>query len=137
MALVDIELKVENLDKVFSQLSAVPGGASFAIGNAIRDALAGARTQIARAARERYKVPYGWMLKSIGRPMVAGMTGTLQVAGTKASLSLFPFRDMNPRGTQVQEMVTHYMTLRHAFVRGGKVFQRQGPGASRYPLRHL
>src|ERR1700741_3610685 len=137
MALVDIEVKIEGLDEVIARLSSVAGGAAFALNNAIRDALTKARTSIARAARERYNIPYGWVLKSVGRPMVAGMTGMLRVAGTKASLALFPFRDINPRGTQVREMIDRYMILRHAFVRSGKVLERPYSGAPRYPIRHI
>lgn len=137
MALVDIEVKIEGLDEVIAKLSSVPGGAAFALNHAIGDALTKARTQIARAARERYNIPYGWVLKSVGRPMVAGMTGMLRVAGTKASLALFPHRDINPLGSQVQEMISHFMLLKHAFVREGKVFERPYAGAPRYPIRHL
>jgi hypothetical protein len=137
MALVDLEVKLEGVDEVIAKLSSIPGGAAFAISHAIRDALSKARTQIARAARERYLVPYGWVLKAEGRPIVAGMTGMLKIAGTKAPLSLFPFKDVRPYGTQVQELVAHYMTLRHAFVRGGGVMERMGPKASRYPIRHM
>lgn len=137
MALVDIEVKIENLDEVISKLSSIPGGAAFALNHAIRDALTKARTQIARAARERYLVPYGWVLKAEGRPIVAGMTGMLKIAGTKAPLSLFPFKDVRPYGTQVQELIAHYMMLKHAFVTSGGVMNRTGPGSPRYPIRHM
>jgi hypothetical protein len=137
MALVDIEVKVEGMEAVIAKLSSIPGGAPFAINHAIRDALMKARTQIAKAARERYMVPYGWVLQSVGRPIVAGMTGLLKVAGTKAPLSLFPNKDVRPGGSQVQELIAHYMTLRHAFVTGGGVMERMGAGSPRYPIRHM
>ena len=134
MPLVDIEVRIEGLEEAITKLSSIPGGARFALDHAIRDALTKARTQIARAARERYNVPYGWVLKAVGRPIVAGMTGMLQVAGTRAPLFLFPHRDLNPLGTQVQEIIVHSMRLRHAFVTKRGVMERGGPGAPRYPL---
>jgi hypothetical protein len=137
MALVDLEVKLEGQDEVIAKLSSIPGGAAFAINHAIRDALRAARTQIARAATERYRIPSNWVKSAVGNPIVAGMTGMLKVSGTKAPLSLFPHKDIRPGGTQVSELIAHYMTLKHAFVTGGGVMNRMGPGSPRYPIRHM
>jgi hypothetical protein len=140
MPLIDISWRVENLDKVISDLSKIPGGAAFAVSHAIMDTLRAVRTQAARSARERYNIPYGWVLKAFGTPRVMGMYGLLRSTGARAPLHLFPHSDQRPSGVQVQEVKGSTMLIRHAF-REAVVGRGSGytgyRGAPRYPTHAI
>jgi hypothetical protein len=138
--MLDISWRVENLDEVTAKLSAIPGGAAFAVSHAIMDTLRAVRTQAARAARERYNVPYGWVLKAFGTPQVMGMYGLLRSTGARAPLHLFPHSDQRPSGVQVQEVKGHAMLIRHAFheaVHGRGSGYTGARGSARYPIHAI
>jgi len=138
MGLVDLQINIPNLEEVVDKLSSIPGGAAFAINHAIYDTLKSVRTQATRAARERYNVPYSWVLKSFGNPKVIGMYGLLQSTGARAPLFMFPHQAAYPGGkgspaAKVSELKSHTMLLRHAFHKGVKV-RTGGTGSPRYPV---
>jgi hypothetical protein len=138
MSMIDLSYRIENLDEVTEKLGSIPGAVPFAVAHAIQDTLKAVRTQAARAARERYNIPYSWVLSSLGTPRVAGMYGLMQSTGQKAKLSMFPHSvTSGPHGggEDISELKSHAMHLRHVFHQG--VLTRGSAGAPRYPLRAM
>jgi len=145
MPLLDISWRIENLDEVIAKLAHIPGAATFAVGHAILDTLTAVRTRAARAARERYNIPYNWVKNSMGTPRVIGMYGLLRSTGARAPLFLFPHSDVYPGGrgfppATVTEVKGHTMKLAHAFHTGVKTrgpYHGASAGESRYPIHAM
>jgi hypothetical protein len=136
---MEVNVEIVGVDKVIARLRRVPGGARVALQYSILYALRRGRTEAARAARERYVIPYGWLLKAIGRPHISALSGWLNVSGTKAKLAEFPHRSIFPYGVAIQELKAGTpINLVHAFVHGpGPILERETPQTRRYPLRTL
>jgi hypothetical protein len=136
---MEIDIKIKGIPETIARLRRVPGGTRVALQWSIRRALDRGRTQAARAATERYVIPYGWVLKAIGRPHISALSGWLKVSGEKAKLSMFPHRDIYPYGVAIQELKTGPpINLRHAFAHGsGPVLERETQQTKRYPLRTM
>lgn len=144
---MDISIQLQGVPEVIEALKGVPMGARWAIHHAIKDSLDTAKTEITRAIRERYNVPYGIVLAATGRPNVSGLTGWLEVKGSRVPLYLFPHRDIYPFGVAVQELQEGIpINLLHAFTPGNKgqrgnsrmkIYQREESGAPRLPIRWI
>jgi hypothetical protein len=136
---MEVNVEIVGVDRVISRLRRVPGGVRVALRWSILYALRRGRTEAARAARERYIIPYGWLLKAIGRPRISALSGWLNVSGAKAKLSEFPHRSIFPYGTVVQELKEGPpINLVHSFVHGsGPILERETPQTKRYPLRTI
>jgi hypothetical protein len=133
-----VNVELQGLETVAKRLRFIPGGARVALVRSILKSLRSGRTASARAARERYVIPYGWLLKAIGRPRMSALTGYLHVSGTKAPLSMFNAKSIYPGGVEFQELKDHVSVLRHAFVHGsGPVLERETKETPRYPLRTI
>ncbi len=140
---MDITIQLRGVDDVIRRLQSVPDGARWAMHHAIKDALATGKTEMTRAIRDRYNVPYGWVQGSIGTPKVTGLNGRLDIKGTRVPLYLFPHRDIFPYGVAIQEVKDALpINLLHAFVpKGwgpkGKIYQREAAGAPRMPIHWI
>ncbi len=136
---MEINIALSGVDQTVKRLRSIPGGARTALVRSILKALRSGRTAAAKAARERYVIPYGWLLKAIGRPRISSLTGYLHVSGTKAPLSMFPHRDIYPYGVAIQELKEGPpINLLHAFAHGaGPVLERETKETRRYPLRSM
>jgi hypothetical protein len=135
---MQINVELKGVPETVDRLKGVQGGAKLALQQSILYALRRGRTAGARAARERYNVAYGWLLKAIGTPRMTGLTGFLHVSGAKAQLSMFPMRDIYPHGVAVQELKEGPpINLRHAFARQAKVYERETKETLRYPIRAM
>jgi hypothetical protein len=144
---VDIQIDIPNIKYVIDMLKNIPSGAKFALHHAIKDSLDSGRTALTKAIRERYNVPYSWVLNAVGRSQVSGLTGFLHITGSKVPLYLFPHRDIFPYGVAIEEVKGEApINLLHAFTPGNKgtrgssslkIFQREGEGAPAYPIRWI
>ncbi len=134
---MEVNVQLLGVDDAVKRLRGIPGGARLALQWSIISALRKGRTAAAKAARERYIIPYGWLLKSIGRPRISALTGYLHVSGTKAPLSMFKPKDIYPGGISFQELKEGPSIIRHAFTHGGPILERETKETRRYPLRTL
>jgi hypothetical protein len=138
---VDIAIQLTNIAYVVKSLDSIKDGAKWALHHAIKDSLDTARTELTRAIRERYNVPYSWVLGAIGKPIVNGLMGFLDIKGTRVPLYLFPHKEIYPFGVAVQEVKGGMpINLLHAFMPkslGGKIYQREGESAPSYPIRWI
>jgi hypothetical protein len=144
---MDIQIQLKGVQDVIDRLKEIPDGARWAIHHSIKDALATGKTEITKAIRDRYNVPYGWVQSAIGNMRVQGLTGSMQIAGTRVPLYLFPHRDIYPYGVAIEEIKdAPPINLLHAFTPGNKgvrgnsrlkIYQREGPGGERYPIRWI
>jgi hypothetical protein len=144
---MDIQVEIPNIKQVVDALRNIPNGARFALHHAIKDSLDTARTTLTRAIRDRYNVPYSWVLNAIGKPSVQGLTGFLHITGSKVPLYLFPHRDIFPYGVAIEEVKGEPpINLMHAFTPGNKgtrgssslkIYQREGESAPSYPIRWI
>ncbi len=134
---MEINISLSGIDQTINRLRKIPGGARVALVRSILKALRFGRTDAAKRARERYVIPYGWLLKAIGRPRISGLIGYLHVSGTKAPLSMFNPKDIYPGGISFQELKEGPSIIRHAFTHGGPILERETKETRRYPLRTL
>jgi hypothetical protein len=136
----NIEIKLEGAEEAERVLKNIPDGAATALKLAIQKTLLWGRTRVARAVQERYNVPsYGWLLRAIGQPQTQGpLSGFLRVAGTREKLSDLPHRDIYPFGVvaSIRKDAAPAQML-HAFARSGKIYEREGAGASAYPIHQI
>ena len=75
------------------------------------------------------------------RATLEGMSWGLRVSNKPISIGSYP-SEQTPQGVVAEVNVGTKFVLRHAFIRTVRngfrgVFQRQGPGAARYPLKSL
>ncbi|MGD0178754.1 MAG: hypothetical protein ABSC15_02985 [Terriglobales bacterium] len=138
--MIQVEIKAD-INLVRKQLGAFPGAAKWALQQSILKALRQGRTKAAQAAagsKGRYTIPYTWVLRQIGTPRISGLTGFMKASGSKAPLSMFPFKDIYPYGVAAQELKPEYglpVNIRHAF--GWNAFVRAGRGAPRFPIHRM
>ena len=134
---MEVSVTITNLKEVVEKVHDIPGASRFALQQSIMYALRRGRTVAAKAATERYNVPYRSVLKAIGTPHLNGLIGSLNVSGSRFPLSTFPTREIFPFGVAIQELRTDValpINLLHAFVRGGRVMERETPATTRYPI---
>ncbi len=135
---MEVNVELRNLPETLGRLSGIPGGARLALQWSILYALRKGRRAAAKAAQERYVIPYNWLIKAIGTPRIQVLTGYLRVSGTKAPLSMFPHREIFPYGVAIQELSSGPpINLLHAFTHGGPILERETKETRRYPLRSM
>ncbi len=136
---MEVNIILEGVPEAIRRLRGVPGGARVAIQQAILFGLRKARRMAAKDAQERYNIPYGWLIKAIGRPRISVLTGFLRVTGSKASLSMFPHREIFPYGVAISELKEGPpINLLHSFAHGsGPILERETKDTPRYPLRTM
>lgn len=132
---MEVNLSIKGIPDVVNTLRDIPGGARFALRGAIIHALRRGRTAGKKMAVERYNITPTAILKAMGAPRLSGLTGLLQVSGSRFPLSMFPLKEIAPFGVAIQEVKDALpFNLLHAFVRGGRVMERVTPDTKRYPI---
>jgi hypothetical protein len=133
---MEVNVDIKNLPEVVAKLGEVPNAIRFALHQSILYVLRRARTTAAKVVTARYNVAYGAVLKALGTPRISGLVGLLHAGGTRIPLSAFPGKEIAPYGVAIQELKDAYpINLLHAFIRGGKVLERETKETSRYPIR--
>jgi hypothetical protein len=134
-----INIRIEGLENVATKLADIPKSFDWVLRNAIKVALAKGRTEIDRAIRARYSVRQAAVLKSIGKPYVSGLWGTIHSMGKRLKPQDFTDMEMtDDHGMEVEYVKGQIAHYKSAFQHGGKsssILQREGK--SRYPIRGI
>jgi hypothetical protein len=133
---MEINIKIEGLENVVSNLQSIQGASKWVVRNAITSALSKARTEADRAIRERYGVRQASVLASISRPYVNGLFGLIHSSGKRLLTQDFTnVRDTGTEGVRIPFIKNKPAVYPHAFMhrKDGPVLERISQ--YRYPLK--
>ena len=133
-----ITITVEGVEPLLMALSRIPGAIEKASRTAVRDALKGARQDVARKVAERYTISPGAITSTIKTRATGGLNGELKSKGAVNPLQKFKHTlPSRRRGEYIYIEVVRGQggVLKKAFQGKGSILERLT--SARYPLRGI